>query len=60
MSENDLARSKTLKSFLKEEFNTENIKEVDYAQLKEKVEGPKINKRSEHRKAFNNMLTGKN
>lgn len=55
----ELQRKSTLKNYLKKEMGTDNINEVDFTALKEKIEGDKINKKSEHRKGFSNMLQGK-
>jgi len=44
---------------LKKEFDTEDVRQVPTHELKEKIEGEKMNKRSEYRKGFTNMLQGK-
>ena len=41
-------------------MGTDNINEVDFTALKEKIEGEKVSKKSDHRKGFSNMLQGKN
>jgi len=51
-----LQKQRTLKGFLKKEFDTEDVRQVPTHELKEKIEGEKMNKRSEYRKGFTNML----
>lgn len=41
---------------MKKEFDTEDVRQVPAHELKEKIEGEKMNKRSEYRKGFTNML----
>lgn len=52
MAPAELQRKSTLKIFLKTEMGTDNINEVNLAQLKEKVEGTVLVKKGEYRKAF--------
>jgi len=59
MDQPGLKKMKTLKGFLREEFGTEDVSKVNPGELKEKIEGEKMNKRSEYRKGFTNMLQGK-
>lgn len=59
MDEGTLQRTKTLKSFLSKNFETDDINQVNFAELKEKVEGEKIKSRSEYRKGFMDALSGK-
>lgn len=59
MDQPGLKKMKTLKGFLREEFGTEDVLQVNPGELKEKIEGEKMNKRSEYRKGFTNMLQGK-
>jgi Ca2+/Na+ antiporter len=54
-----LQRTKTLKKFLSDNFETEDVNKVDYAQLKEKVEGVSSKSRSEYRKGFMDAMSGK-
>lgn len=59
MAPGELQRKSTLKNFLKAEMGTDNINEVNLKDLKEKVEGTDVTKKSEYRKAFGSMLQGK-
>ena len=59
MAPAELQRKSTLKTFLKTEMGTDNINEVNLAQLKEKVEGNVPVKKGEYRKAFGSQLQGK-
>jgi Ca2+/Na+ antiporter len=59
MAPAELQRKSTLKTFLKTEMGTDNINEVNLAQLKEKIEGNVPVKKGEYRKAFGSQLQGK-
>jgi solute carrier family 8 (sodium/calcium exchanger) len=54
-----LQRTKTLKKFLSDNFETEDVNKVDYGLLKEKVEGVSSKSRSEYRKGFMDAMSGK-
>lgn len=59
MAPGELQRKSTLKNFLKTEMGTDNINEVNLKELKEKVEGSDVVKKSEYRKAFSSAIQGK-
>ena len=46
-----MARLTSCKTFLKKEMGTDNIEEVDFGVLKDKIDASKKDKKSEHRKA---------
>ena len=48
-----------MRDFLKSQFNTDKIQNVDLADLKKRIEGDHMIERTQHRKAFANMLAGK-
>lgn len=45
-----------MKKFLSENFETEDINNVNYAELKQKVEGEKTKNRGDYRKGFMDAL----
>lgn len=59
MEPGQLNRVKTLKKHLSEKFNTEDYNQVNYAELKESIEGEQSKSRAKYRKGFMAALSGK-
>ncbi len=59
LEDEEAVRIREMKEFLKKQFKTDQIENIDYQQLKEALDGPSMLPRLASRKKVANMLSGK-